>query len=170
MKKKPLKCRGCQKSIGVIYIEMIGQSKKSVEMCLDCPILKKKVNGQDAQKDRIEEKDPLYCKHCATSLAVVLKRNVIGCSRCYARFEERLTHHLLQTKQVADRCESRLTDPFPILHRGRSPFKSQRSEKRTHIRELKQALSEAIQSENYEEAAWLRDQINSLNQGSDDCE
>ena len=167
MMQKPLNCKDCQKCVAVIYIEIVGQSKNTVNMCRDCPVLKEKVKGKSFPKERLKKKETLYCTCCGTSLSSVLMGDRAGCSQCYHDFEEALVTHLLETKQISRRFQSGLTGLSPALHVGRVSFKSQRSEKSAQIRELKEALKEAIKGENYEEAAWLRDQIYALTKGAD---
>jgi protein arginine kinase activator len=97
-----------------------------------------------------EEDGGAVCDHCGTTMREVLLRRRVGCPRCYDVFSPSIDR-LLQFHHRADR------------HSGRLPSRLQRYRNLFMEREeLLQRLSLAVESENFETAAQLRDRINSL--------
>lgn len=92
----------------------------------------------------------------------------LGCKECYLIFESVLVDQLMETQLISPKLKPNPASPTPALHIGKTPFIDERSKNRTRIHDLNEALGDALKGENYEEAAWLRDQINSLTKASDD--
>jgi protein arginine kinase activator len=98
------------------------------------------------------------CDFCGTKLSDVLRTGKVGSAACYDEFRMEL-EPVLREQQVA------------VMHRGKSPHVT---DKREHFRRDLQSkrgmLRSALRSENYEEAARLRDAIRgieeSLNQAN----
>lgn len=93
------------------------------------------------------------CPRCGVAFQSICHSTTLGCSHCYTFYRAHL-EMLLQRVQGND------------LHRGKVPVRKGRSERdRQVIRELKERLQQAIEAENYEEAARLRDKIQELSSG-----
>lgn len=94
----------------------------------------------------------LKCTCCGSTFDKIRKSGRIGCSNCYITFEKQLDNLLLRlgTKNA---------------HVGKRPRNNVIVEdKKTHnsnniIEDLKKKLKVAIENENYEQAAVLRDEI-----------
>lgn len=167
MSERPLECSQCKKAADVIYSEMVGDSVTTTEMCRDCPVLKQKLQGKTVQQEAPKKEEGLCCSHCHTSLESVLMGEPLGCKECYAIFQDVLTDQLLESQLISPRLKPNPASPVPTLHIGKSPHIKDKGENTTRIRDLNEALSEALKGENYEEAAWLRDQINALTEVKD---
>lgn len=89
----------------------------------------------------------------------------LGCKECYQIFQEVLLDQLIETEKISPRLKPTQT---PTFHIGKSPHVPLDELTSNRILELNEALSEALKGENYEQAAWLRDQINSLMEKSDE--
>jgi protein arginine kinase activator len=68
---------------------------------------------------------------------------------------------------ATDRIPSRIKKEFPAkktqpLHLGKSPNKPLTIPSSSRLTALNEALNEALKKENYEQAAWIRDQIKDL--------
>ncbi len=96
------------------------------------------------------ESDVLACPNCGMRYEDFRETGKIGCSVCYETFRREL---------------------FPILrrihgasvHRGKVPRRSGSAiERRQHIARLRSELQQAIDQEEYERAAELRDEIRAL--------
>lgn len=90
----------------------------------------------------------------------------LGCKDCYTTFQDVLTKELLESNLISARLT--LSPNNSILHIGKSPDNNASTQSGNRIRDLNESLSEALKGENYEEAAWLRDQINALTEAKDE--
>lgn len=164
MADRPVECSQCKKAIKVIYKEIVDTSIICTEMCADCPVLKQRLHGHAATPSaRTETEAGLYCDNCRTSLDSIKMGNPLGCSECYSVFADVLTNELI----AADRLPSRIKKEIPIkktqtLHMGKSPTKPLTIPSSSRLMALNEALNEALKKENYEQAAWIRDQIKDL--------
>ncbi len=102
--------------------------------------------GQGSVKD-------LVCPECGTTFEEFRKSGLLGCSRCYDAFRERLDP-VLRRVQGGTR------------HVGRAVCRSEETREqlmlKTKLTQLKKDLSAAVQREAYEEAARIRDEIKGL--------
>jgi protein arginine kinase activator len=90
------------------------------------------------------------CPVCGFTQADFKKTGRLGCSTCYATFNESLTV-LLKAMHKG------------ISHVGKVPQRAQRTtELSDRMRNLNESLQKAVAEENYETAASLRDQIKQL--------
>jgi protein arginine kinase activator len=89
--------------------------------------------------------------------------NPLGCSECYAVFSDVLISELIAgdklPAQIKKEIMSKRTQP---LHLGKSPNKPLTIPSSSRLTALNEALNEALRKENYEQAAWIRDQIKAL--------
>ncbi|MDJ0651721.1 MAG: UvrB/UvrC motif-containing protein [Simkaniaceae bacterium] len=168
MPERPLECSQCKKCGDVIYTEMIGDTTTTTEMCQDCPVLKQKLEGKTPIKGTPKKEESLCCSQCHTSLESILMGEPLGCKECYFIFQDVLVDQLMETQLISPKLKPNPASTTPALHIGKTPFIDETTENTTRIRNLNEALGEALKGENYEEAAWLRDQINSLTKASDE--
>lgn len=175
MVDRPVECNHCKKTIQVSYKEIVDTSILCTEMCADCPVLQQRLHGQPTTaqtlKEGVAETDAtgLCCGNCRTSLESVKMGNPLGCSECYSVFADVLLSELI----AADLIPSRIKKEFPgkktqPLHLGKSPNKPLTIPSSSRLTALNVALNEALTKENYEQAAWIRDQIKDLTQKSTD--
>lgn len=169
MAERPVECSQCKKAAKVIYKEIVGNKMTVTEMCADCPILLKKLHGtaRDLEGQAVEEMGTgLYCGHCHTPLEAIKMGNPMGCSQCYTVFEDILVNELIAENKLPKQMENaRRNQP---LHIGKTPDKPVNIPASNRLTNLNEALNEALSQENYEEAAWLRDQIKQLMESKDE--
>ena len=100
-----------------------------------------------------EEKEggvKIKCANCGMGFEDFKKIGRIGCSDCYATFKRYLAPLL---KRIHGSNQ----------HVGKSPIKATKvTKKKSDLEELRQKLQAAIEREEFEEAARLRDQIKEL--------
>lgn len=168
MTERPLECSHCKKCADVLYTEMVEGTATSIEMCRDCPMLKQKLEGKKGLSKSPKKEEGICCSHCHTSLESVLMGEPLGCQECYHIFQDVLTDQLRETQLVSPRLKQNPASPSPTFHMGKTPLAGQSPEKNHKLRDLNEALSEALKGENYEEAAWIRDQINTLTRATDE--
>ncbi len=96
--------------------------------------------------------DAKQCTYCSMTLEDFRATGRLGCSRCYATFEPRLRELL---RQVHGKCEARWAA-------STSPPEQDVLERATTIGELRDRLRRAVENEQFELAATLRDRIRVL--------
>jgi len=164
MEERPLECSQCKKKAAVIYQEVAGSHITVYHMCTDCPVLKQKLEGKkdEAIAETTSKEEGLCCGSCETSLKSVLMGQPLGCKECYKVFQDILIDQLTSMNQIAPNLKPSQKSKNSSFHVGTSPETNQTERSSTRLNALNEALSDALKGENYEQAAWLRDQINSL--------
>lgn len=167
MAERPVDCSHCKKPIKVIYKEIIENSITCTEMCADCPILQLKLHGQSLEPQKreglTETEAGVCCGNCRTTLESIKMGNPLGCSECYAVFADVLISELSAADKIPSRLkkDSAAKKTLP-LHIGKTPNKPLVIPSSSRLTALNEALNEALKKENYEQAAWIRDQIKDL--------
>jgi protein arginine kinase activator len=167
MPERPVECTGhCKKPIKVIYKEIVGDTINVTEMCAECPVQEQKLHGQIkalTPEGIAEGQAGLCCGNCQTSLEAVLTGNPLGCSECYAVFSDVLTSELISEEAIPASLKKNINaKKAQTLHIGKSPSGALALPASNRLTTLNEALNEALKKENYEQAAWLRDQIKAL--------
>ena len=160
MAERPIECSECKKNIQVTYKEIARGKSSCTEMCGTCPILEKKLHGKPdfCASEKNKEREPkLCCAICMTTTEAIETGNPLGCSHCYIVFEEVLLKKLISENALPLNLQK--SEP---LHRGKSPNQSITIPLSNQLAAFNEALNIALQKEHYEQAAWLRDQIQSL--------
>jgi protein arginine kinase activator len=171
MPDRPDECSHCKKPIKVIYKEIIQETMTCTHMCEDCPILQQKLKGQQkvSKKKKSEKDTGLCCGSCGTTLESILTGNPLGCSECYNVFEEIILNELLSMDMIPSRLKKGMgRKKSQPLHIGKSPTTPVEIPSSSRLTALNEALNEALKKENYEQAAWLRDQIKDLMEKPDE--
>ncbi|MBO5788621.1 MAG: UvrB/UvrC motif-containing protein [Clostridia bacterium] len=109
------------------------------------------------------------CSLCGLKFEDIIREGKVGCPLCYTTFRDELSpsisriHGADQHKGKAPRGYV-ASEPTPEGHAEAEPVRepSKEEQKTKKLKELKAALEEAILSEEYEEAAKIRDQIKAL--------
>ncbi len=159
-------CDRCENQIATVHLKQIFNGKESQRhLCSACAA--KEGIGASAVTGFSWESDPFdellgsfflphapasvtRCPTCNQSLADLKRTGRFGCSDCYETFENRVDLR-----------------PFssPKGYRGKGVLKSPASEKKQsapNAASLKEQLKKAVEQEDYESAAKLRDQIRAL--------
>ncbi len=93
----------------------------------------------------------------------VTRGEPLGCSECYAVFGDFLIGQLIEAKAIPSTFSQKLAAKrLQAIHIGKSPDKPYDITLSSRLSSLNEALNEALKRENYEQAAWLRDQIKAL--------
>ncbi|WP_071026617.1 UvrB/UvrC motif-containing protein [Peptoniphilus raoultii] len=164
-------CDNCKERESVISYTMINDDKiEEVHLCELCATKKLKMDFTNYQgflpqieeflknifaftSDNAGEENNEFtsiCPNCGTSLLDFKKSGKVGCPKCYSAFKKELKNYLLAI------------NPKPI-HVGKIPENSSSNfSKQREIRLLREKLREAVNYEEYEEAAKLRDKIKAL--------
>lgn len=168
--ERPLECGECHKPVSVRYTEIVGGKMTHTIMCVDCPQLQQRLHGipHIIQSSDQSAAAGLCCGGCGTTLDAVRMGNPLGCSDCYEVFEDVITQELLSAKKLPQRFGS-IKRGSP-LYIGREPGEKKELTTSSRLSALNEALNETIRREDYEQAAWLRDQIHKITEGQDEQE
>ncbi len=109
----------------------------------------------------------LQCPHCGYQLSFFRQNGRLGCTKCYESFKTVLdplvssihgnVRHIEEGEKVG-KFESVV--PTPGVDSGNSA--EERRSQKPEIKALREKITQAIQNEQYEEAARLRDEIKKL--------
>lgn len=159
---RPLECSECKKPIMVQYTEIIGNTITRTSMCQDCPELQRRLQGAPTPIHGIktDQATGLACGNCGTTLEAVRVGNLLGCSVCYEVFDDILLGEMLSAEKIPARITT--TKKSIPIHIGRAPGEAQEMNPSLRLLALNEALNETLKREDYEQAAWLRDQIKAL--------
>ncbi|MCH9612373.1 MAG: hypothetical protein S4CHLAM102_08600 [Chlamydiia bacterium] len=166
MSERPLECSQCQKEANIEFRQVSNGQISRIRCCKECPILKQRLFQTGEVGKTFEGNAPhLACEGCHTTLQDVLTGEGLGCVDCYRVFEEAILSDLLDQ----DRLPARLKDGIgQTLHVGSGPDKGLTGDLSEKIYGLNCQLKEALETENYEDAASLRDQIQSMMDNPDE--
>lgn len=169
MVERPVECSHCKKPIKVVYKEIAHNSVICTQMCADCPVLQEKLHGIGHPGKGLEKETDLYCGSCHTSLETVKTGNFLGCSECYAVFGDILVGELIATDRIPLRLHKTLKEKKnQPIHTGKTPELPVVIPESSRLASLSDALNEALKKENYEQAAWIRDQIKAMKEKGDE--
>ncbi len=150
-------CQNCRKKPAEVIIEINDENKKErISLCRDCF----KDYYHQFLKDTFKEllhiveenffKYNDYCPYCGKSWKEIEESKKIGCINCYKTFKERLNG-------ILEKIHGKKK------YRGKAPKSS--GEKLEEIMKNRILLSKAIEEENYEKAAEIRDYLKKLKKG-----
>ncbi len=171
-------CDKCKKKEAVVfYREVINDHEKSMKLCADCAAEAEKSGaiGKSKPSDIFDSMGyagevgslfgglfglPTYhkqkvseakkCTLCASTFAELVKSGKVGCPECYKVFADELSGTVSRLHGATTHC-------------GRAPGKMRESyARRAQIKELEAELKSAIEAEEYERAAEIRDKLRSL--------
>jgi protein arginine kinase activator len=158
-------CQICKKRSATIHVtNVLGKDVQKIHICRSCAEAK----GFDyLKKSNFEKTDLLAglvgstlpekgapkrrCEHCGRTYAAFSKSAGLGCSKCYESFGDDIAAVL---KRIHGNAR----------HYGKSPRKycTEKVNARRRVRALEEELRIAVEIENYERAARLRDEIAGL--------
>ncbi|MFP4281419.1 MAG: UvrB/UvrC motif-containing protein [Opitutales bacterium] len=152
---KPEQCGHCKKPATIHLTQIVNNQIHKVDLCEDCPY---KQNVTDPEAFSLADfllkpqvlgsaQDRVRCEVCGFTPADFKKLGRFGCPHCYESFKGMLRPMLTGMHRGLE-------------HQGKVPERVlSRLAYRTELSELRRALDEAVEEENYEEAARLRDLI-----------
>lgn len=157
----PLKCDFCTKPATVHLTQIINNKVHKVDLCEECAKQKGVTDPSGFSladlllKASLNPEAPegvTRCEQCGFTQADFKKLGRFGCPACYEAFKDVLAPMLPGIHKGS-------------VHTGKVP-RTALSRKSLHDRlsKLETDLSEAIKSENYEDAARFRDEINQVKQ------
>ena len=159
-----MQCSICKEKPATVHLtQIVGDKMQKLDLCEDCAKAKG-VNdpagfaladlmlglGAAQEIEQAAGGAELKCPRCGFTQADFKKSGRLGCPECYKTFAEGLSG-LLKTMHKGTR------------HVGKAP---ESAEYAGRLKSLQERLQKAIDSENFEEAAQLRDKIKQVTEGS----
>lgn len=155
-------CDKCKKNQAAVYFEQITNGEKvEFNLCYKCSLdfqtpmfFNNVLNGILLNINTLNnnEINELKCQTCGLYYNEFRKRGKLGCNSCYSSFKKEL-NAIFKNIQ------------FNSEHKGKFPKKSGAEIlRKREIANAKKILKKAIENEEYEEAAYLRDKIRLMEQ------
>ena len=159
-----MKCDNCNKTATVHLTEIKGGKKIEKHLCEQCaaqseglpvkshmPINELLTNFVMAHSGMQKQQEGTACEHCGISWAEFRQAGLLGCSHDYSMFERELTPLLQRAHEAATHHVGKV----PTRRGGTGvPVKRQ-----VDVGKLRRELQKAVEAEDYEKAAKIRDQI-----------
>lgn len=168
-------CQQCQKKMANVHFTQIINGKKTeLYLCTQCANEKGQLGfspqlnlgnflwglpafGTDNAFTQAKQPETVRCSVCGMSFEDFRKTGKLGCANCYQVFRGNLSPIL---RRIHGNIE----------HTGKIPENREKYRKVTNELEmLKTQLAEAIEKEEYEKAAELRDRIKKLEAAGNKC-
>lgn len=97
------------------------------------------------------------CEACGLSLQEIAQSGCMGCATCYDTFHTQILPTLQRIHSSLQHTGKTPEDGNPALR--------ERRQRESNLAQLREQIAQAVQEENYEQAAKLRDEIRALEQG-----
>lgn len=159
-----MQCQICKKNDATIHLTEISEGVRSeMHLCEQCAgeqgitvkshlslneLLSGLLAAQPADDESSDLREGLTCPHCGFTLEHLRREAVVGCADDYEIFEKSLLPLIEKTQDGQ------------TFHCGKVPSKAPAAAgKQIELITLRQQLKAAVESEDYERAAALRDKI-----------
>lgn len=168
-----MKCDNCDNEATVHEVTVRKGKKVEKHLCEQCAkkdgiavqshapinaLLSKFVMSSSGQSEE-EEGGVASCPMCETTFSEFRQHGLLGCPNCYEAFEDQLG-------PLIERAQEGATH-----HIGKTPARSSGAVDRQRvIASLRKQLTEALQTEHYERAAELRDELKRIGNDCDERE
>lgn len=158
-------CEKCKKNKATTHLHTVSNGiVKDAYLCSECAKVYKASQFDNSElfdimqsffNDSLRVKNDVKCDKCGSTFQEVKTKGRLGCANCYSTFVEQLNETILKLHGST-------------VHKGKRPFGDTKNnaekndEKYDLISDLKEKLKLAIENEEYEKAAVLRDEIKRL--------
>lgn len=164
-------CEECRKNKAVVFLKLAVNNKvRELHLCPACAAKKGMGFGLETGAFNIseivgnmsgyfkdflpQERKTLRCRACGLKYSEFKERGLLGCPDCYSSFEPQLTELMDRIHGASQHCgRGYAGGPAPKLSRD---------ETARRLDELRKALREAVEKEDFETAARLRDAMRGL--------
>jgi len=168
-------CQDCHKNLAnVRYAEVVDGAVADIHLCQECLARRQDETTSGFQFAKPTPFTPASsvettpmpepgearqtCQACNTTLKQIVETGRVGCSSCYETFPAQL-ESLLEGFHIG------------LTHRGKVPrLDDARAQVRADLQAKRVLMKSALKTENYEEAASLRDEIRALERGLSSAE
>ena len=160
MADKPIECSKCKRAGCINYKEMKDGNMQSYCMCKSCPLLKSKLHEAEPLKinnPSIFKDEKSNCPVCGQSKEEFTITLTLGCGSCAETFKDILSQEIKSLDLIPQNVQNK--DFGSGFHLGNIPKTHAFQGFSKTMETLHLALNEAVQSEHFEDAADIRDQI-----------
>lgn len=152
-----MQCEKCQSEKATVFLTQIINGKMhKIDLCEKCAKEMGVTNAStfsladlliktEAERQSNSSRETLVCPSCGFTQEDLSKTGRVGCGKCYEVFKDVLSEALKDMQRSSQ-------------HTGKIPERHLLDDS-TNCEEIEKALEIAIEQENYEEAAALRDQL-----------
>lgn len=136
-----------------IYIcDECAKYKQNIDVNLDLNLADflKGIMAFEFSSENISITKELKCENCGMKFDEFKRTGKLGCGNCYETYSNKL-------EPIIKRFHGNL------LHHGKTPGEKIKINEKEDLSKLKKLLLEAIEKEEYERAAEIRDKINDIN-------
>ncbi len=171
-----MQCEKCREKIATIHLtEIIKGIRSEVHLCEECAreigLNSKLSNFSLSVSDMLsfldadncavcdDISDNSVCSACSTAMPEITDNYIAGCQCCYSTFNKEIEEHLENNNIIP-----RHTGKVPINFKTVENFRKEEKCRDINVHHLQESLVKAVDSENYEEAAAIRDKIKELEQ------
>jgi protein arginine kinase activator len=161
-----MKCQNCEAEATIFYKEVVDGQMREMQLCESCAAEKgfhlvveqNKLNianqfiwmAENLYPESTAKVGAVQCPSCGVRYSQFARTGRLGCAGCYSAFE-------VQLRQILRRVHG------STRHKGKVPRAAgQGGARRRELVRLREELNRAIEREEFEEAARLRDQIRVL--------
>lgn len=168
-------CDRCKsRNANMRKIQVVNYQKKEINLCNECAIeLGYLGNNLGSLFSALLNTDSIYsgvgaydkkCNVCGSSINTINKTGKFGCSECYTTFIEEIRPLL---RKIHGNCMHKGASPYTITPNlgDREENLSDEGNKQMEVQKLKQEMHQAVEKEEFEKAAMLRDKIKMLEEG-----
>jgi len=146
-------CKKCPHQKNIEFVKVNFPQEELSFICSSCPLVFNNTPKEDSDQ---------ICASCSSSLQSIKMLEQVGCIDCLSTFDDELQG--LLHRMILDVLSDVPQSKFPPFHIGRKP--SKKTSKHEKLIHLKKELEIAIQKEHFEQAAWLKSQIDHLSEES----
>jgi len=173
---KAIKCHCCEKAATVHLTQIVENKVQKVDLCEECAQAKGVTNPEGFSmtdflptfEAGVSSDEEFVCESCGLTQQEFKKNGRFGCASCYDVFQKVLDP-MLEGMHAGKRHAGRAPVDFvpPVAPPAKKPEKKEPEKKEPEVREkdiaaLETELIQAIEAEEYERAAEIRDQIRQL--------
>jgi protein arginine kinase activator len=161
-----MKCQNCDAEATIYFKEVVDGKSRDIQLCERCAaergfhlvVEQNKLSianqfiwmAENLYPETAAKMGAVQCPGCGLRYSQFARTGRLGCAGCYGAFE-------VQLKQILRRVHG------ATRHRGKGPAQSEESvQHRRSLERLREELSRAIEREEFEAAAALRDEIRTL--------
>lgn len=153
-------CADCAREEGISV-----QSSQPLEQIMSSILLAQQQKHDEASEAQAQQEEPVAetqrrpslakrCAGCGMTFAEFRSKGLLGCADCYRHFERALGPLIQRSHGGAER------------HTGKVPRRAGEAfDRMQRLAELRRELADALESEAYEQAAALRDEIRAIERG-----
>ncbi|MFH1767924.1 MAG: UvrB/UvrC motif-containing protein [Candidatus Omnitrophota bacterium] len=159
-------CDICHKNIATVHLtEIVNDKIMEVHICQECARIKSDelkqqlnisefLSGFAPVSSPDKKETDLVCSACGMNLYEFKKKGSLGCGHCYSAFKRQLTVLIKKTQGA-------------VYHKGKIPSNIEKEIILDgKLDNLRERLTRAIQLEEFEEAARIRDQMRRVEEKS----